>query len=686
MLLALLLAGGAASAAEAQVGSCAPARTARVLSGGGAKGLVHLGLLPAMDSLGIVPDLIVGTSIGAVVGALYASGESGTSIAARLRALPFDEAISSYEPIVSSSLAGLRPVMVLERERSGWVLQTGTARESVVSALVSRFLLRANLMARGDFDSLPIPFRAVAADLDDRSIVVLARGDLARAIRASIALPLILRPVVIDGRALVDGALASNRPVGVARRLGAERVIVSTAETPRRDASSSDDPLTVTGALFKYLWVQDTFSLGVHDIHVASQVGAFNQLDFRPQTIDSLVAVGRRTADVALAAKCVATLSPTRRVVQEPTIIGQAAIATTELPDRGALLGAVAIDPTRPLDAAQIAEGLSRVAQVERYRGVWLNPTGSGARVNFDLTTDPAPRRSFGFGVAFDHTMSGRLWLGGADRALFGADIAGTALLTAGTYRSDLTLAARRPARIGARDIPLGGSLELISESVRLYQNSGELSPAEVVELDMLLGVRPLFEPGWSYELGADYRLWREPGLATRGTAGLRLALHLRRASAPAPIITAEVIALSAWHRAALDVSRSIRLGSLEIRPRVRAGWGEDLPIHQTFALGGLDGFAGLRMQERRGSQEAFASLLFRHAVWGRILGRFEPMIGAIGNGTGFLERRGAPDGEMLAGFRVGLEVGTPIGPIRVEQGFNNLNRRETLIRVGHWF
>ena len=136
LILCLVLAGGITARAEAQIGSCAPARTALVLSGGGAKGLAHLGLLEQLDARGIVPDLIVGTSIGAVIGALYASGESSASIAVRLRALPFVDAIRTYEPVVSASLGGLQPVIVWERGVTGRMLQAGTARENEVSALV----------------------------------------------------------------------------------------------------------------------------------------------------------------------------------------------------------------------------------------------------------------------------------------------------------------------------------------------------------------------------------------------------------------------------------------------------------------------------------------------------------------------------------------------------------------------
>lgn len=687
MVLSLLLVGAASARAGAQIGSCAPARTALVLSGGGAKGLAHLGLLEQLDARGIVPDLIVGTSIGAVIGALYASGESSASIAARLRALPFADAIRTYEPVVSASLGGLQPVIVWERGAAGWVLQAGTARENEVSALVSRLMLRANLMARGDFDSLPIPFRAVATGLEDRSVVTIGTGDLALAVRASFSLPLLLRPVSLNGRTLVDGALASNRPVAVARALGAERVIVSTLESPEPQRSSFDNPLTVTGALFQYLWVEDTFALGAEDVLVSNPTSAFEQFDFRPAAMDSLIAIGRLAAGAALTrASCVQTRTRTRRTVPFPSVIGRAQFVTPNITDRDALLGAVSLAPHGTVDTARIDLGLARIATIERYRGLWLHPSGSGPVVHFDIETDPAPTRAFGIGVAFDHTMSGRLWIGAVDRALFDRDIDAAALLTTGTYRSDLTLAARRRARVGTRFLPIGGSLELAAESVRLYEGNGELPTADVTELTALLGLRPLFEPGWTYELGADYRLWHEPGLATRGTVGIRYAVRLRRAADPDPLFTAELIALAAWHRARFDIERTLHVGVVEVKPRVRVGWGERLPIQQTFTLGGLEGFAGLRMSDQRGTQEAFGSLLIRWPVWGRVLARIEPMAGAIGTGTGFLTRRASGDGEVLAGVRLGFELPTPIGPIRIEQGFNNLNRREALIRVGHWF
>lgn len=686
LALALMLTALLARAAVAQIGTCAPARTALVLAGGGSKGLSHLGLLQALDSLGIRPDLIVGTSMGAILGAMYASGESGREIEARLRAMNLDVLVRDYAPRVAASFGVLKPVIVWERETSQWVLQTGAVRESEVSASLSQLALSANLMARGDFDALPIPFRAVATDLDDRSVVALGRGDLARALRASMALPLLMRPVVVNGRTLVDGGLSSNVPVGVARALGAERIIVSTIASPKPEASAFDDPLTVTSAVFEFLWVQDSLKLRQYDVVVAQPTAAFGMLDFAAPVIDSLIALGRRTADASLqSAACLRPLAPRPTAGVLPAAVGLARITAPGVRDRDAVLRALGLVPHAPLAPARVADGIARFTANERYRGLWLNPTGDSARADFDVQLDPAPNRAIGLGMAFDHTMSGRLWLGTVNRNLFARDLEGTALLTAGTYRADLTLAARRRARIGRRDLPVGGAIEITTENVRLFQGESELPSVHTDELNFVLGVRPSFEPGWSYELGADYRVWRQPLTPWHGTVGARYVVRYLGTDAREPSVDLQAVALGDWQRVHLHLAHSRFIGAVELRPRLRVGWGQQLPLQQTFVLGGLDGFAGLRLMQQRGDHELFGSLLVRWPLWRRLLGRIEPMFGVAGTGD-FLSGAGALDGTVLLGARAGVEFETPIGPIRVEQGFNNVNQRQALIRVGHWF
>jgi predicted acylesterase/phospholipase RssA len=670
----------------AQVGTCAPARTALVLAGGGAKGFAHIGLLKTLDSLGVVPDLIVGTSIGAIVGSMYASGYSGQEIDSILRAVRLDTKIRRYEPHVSRALGGFRPVVVWERSGAQWVVQAGAVREVDANATIASVLLRGNLLARGDFDRLPIPFRAIATDLDTRRAVVLAGGDLSEAVRASFSIPVAMRPMQRDSLWLADGGIASNIPVGTARALGAERLIVSTLPSARLRAQDFEDPLTLTTAVFDWIWMQDSLGLGPDDVLVPHATHHASTLDFDSLSTNALVRAGRRTADSVFAlGPCARPLTTTRRAVPMPTMVGRARMLTPDVRDRDAILRELGLVAYQPLRPDGIQRGLARFATTERYRSAWLTPTGEGDVVDFDLRVDKAPDATFGIGLAFDHLMSGRFWAGGVHRQFIG-DMEGAAIFAAGTYRTEVMLAARRSARIGRRYRPVGFSLEAFGEDVRLYQGSGELSPAKAEELAFVTGLRPLYQSGWSFELGADYRLWRESGLGTRGAAGARGAVRLRQPGAPSPSFTLEGIGLTRWQRVQADIAASAFVGDMELRPRLRLGWGQDLPIQHTLTLGGLDGFAGLRMMELRGDQEAYASLLVRWPAWRQVKARVEPMVGVISSGPGLLVRRGETDGLIHVGVRVGFELDSPVGPLRLEQGFNNQNRRQALIRVGYWF
>ena len=142
--------------------------------------------------------------------------------------------------------------------QAGYVLQSGAVREGEVNAFFSSLMLRGNLKARGNFDSLPIPFRAVATDVATRGTVLLSSGDLARAVRASAAIPVVLRPVHIGDQWLVDGGIAENAPVKAARELGAQRSWISLLPFAGPDPKTFDNPFAITAVLLNSLFEQDT--------------------------------------------------------------------------------------------------------------------------------------------------------------------------------------------------------------------------------------------------------------------------------------------------------------------------------------------------------------------------------------------------------------------------------------------
>lgn len=216
-----------------------------VLGGGGAKGGAEVGALKVIEAAGIKPDIIVGTSIGAIVGGLYAAGYTPAELEAMfceqewLSLLTDRREDLSGEPYTQQDgVTYIFGFPVLDTNSSQFGLLGGGKVEAVLDSMLS---------VRGvtKFESLPVPFYCVAAEFPSAEEVVLSRGSLSRAIRASMAIPGIFKPVSIDGKRLVDGGMLNNLPVDVARDMGADVVIaIDLQQEKPRNKEQSNSTIT----------------------------------------------------------------------------------------------------------------------------------------------------------------------------------------------------------------------------------------------------------------------------------------------------------------------------------------------------------------------------------------------------------------------------------------------------------
>lgn len=204
-------------------------KVALVLSGGGAKGVAHIPTLQALDSLGIVPDLIVGNSMGSVVGGLYAMGYSGDSIASIALNAKWDELIGggvSLKNVSVEEKSEFNKYLISLDWTKGkintgaYLLNDQNIREFMTTLTYSTYTIN-------NFDDLSIPFRAIATDIVNGKEIVLDKGSLAFAMRASMSIPGAFSAVPYQNTLLVDGGLLNNFPVDVAKEWGADIIIGS---------------------------------------------------------------------------------------------------------------------------------------------------------------------------------------------------------------------------------------------------------------------------------------------------------------------------------------------------------------------------------------------------------------------------------------------------------------------------
>ncbi len=269
-----------------------------VLSGGGARGGAHLGVIKALEELRVPVHVVAGTSIGAAIGGLYASGMTVEELEDFLRGIDWDAAFLNSTPRRLKSFRRKREdALFLLAARpgisdEGVLLPAGVVQGQVIDTIMARVTLP--VAAVDDFDALSIPFRAVAADIDSGEAVVLAGGNLGRAIRASMTVPAAMTPIEIDGRQLVDGGIANNLPINIAKELGAERII---AIDISEQVGSRDEFLSivsVTGQLTTLLTARTTLEqieqLGGDDILLTPEFASeYSAVSFEslPETIET---------------------------------------------------------------------------------------------------------------------------------------------------------------------------------------------------------------------------------------------------------------------------------------------------------------------------------------------------------------------------------------------------------------
>lgn len=360
-------------------------RIGLVLSGGGARGLAHVGVIQILEEMKIPISCIAGTSMGAIVGGLYAAGLSPAEMEKLVTSMEWNEAFKDKPP--PSELTFRRKKDAAEYlidsdlgfKNKKFQIPKGLLQGQNLNMMLKSILFHTEGL--DDFDKLNIPFRAIATDIETGDAVVLGKGELVKSIRASMSIPALFAPVEIDGKMLVDGGVANNLPIDIARQMGADVVIAVDISTKLSSRDQLTSSIEITAQLTSILVQRNTArqiqSLHEGDILITPDMGDIGSGDFfkAPEAVK----VGRKKAGemkphlarfAAEEADFMAYLKIQRhKDLEMPVIDSVEVVNKTSLPTK--LIGAhIDIKPGKKLDLSQLKRNIDRIYGIDTFERV----------------------------------------------------------------------------------------------------------------------------------------------------------------------------------------------------------------------------------------------------------------------------------------------------------------------------
>jgi NTE family protein len=695
--------------AASQTGPAAAPKCALglVLSGGGARGAAHIGVLEVLEANGIRPDCVAGASMGAIVGSLYAAGFSLDDIDALVNGVTWRSLYA--EPMNRGSM----PIVHrMEQQRTslrvgfdggGVHLPRGILHDGRVNRALIERLAPAGFAAGRDFGRLPIPFRTVGTDLRTGDRVVLTEGDLARAVRASMSVPLAYPAVEWGDYVLVDGGLVDNVPVSLARAMGAEYVIAVDVHTPI-DPDVDTDLVGVTNRIVDLLYDTKNRENAVPaELTIVPQLDDHSFSDY--SSLEILVERGRE------AARAVVDQIPaqyrTGRPHRAPSLgaaafgdrrIGSIEVIGNEYLSNDFLIRESELEVDARFAFGDVLNALDHLYSTSLVQGAWLDVReAEDDSILVELRVTEQYRNTADIGLAYqsDDQAQGFLRvetrdvLGGGDRLQLNTFASGRELRLGFTLRGEQLLGAH-----------FGYQVDLVyhQEKPKFYEdlkfvNRAEFDRAHIrLATDLQLGSDHLGQAGFLLgsvdtreRLGLDFPLgtqkkrlifgryvWDTLESLTHPRRGIRVEALAERNEASLGATT------SYWRlEGTLRLARSV--GPLVLEGRGLYGFSSgDLPISEWFLLGGPELIPGVAREELWGRQAVAASV---SANWDLL--SIMRLYTRVGAGGVWDEPTDIGWAATVTGFGVGATIATPVGPIQLDYGWAEAGRNRLYIAIG---
>ena len=731
-LLCLAATGSFAAETAPAAGTCGPSddpdrpRIGLVLGGGGARGFAHVAVLRELERQRIPVDCIAGTSMGALVGGLYASGMSADQIEKALRGMDWVEMFNdrvarperSFRRKRDDDLALISGKPGIGNE--GIKIAPGVLSGERVLLLLER--LTQPVATRAHFDQLPIPFRAVATDLNSGQAVVMDQGSLALAMRASMSIPGVFRPVTIGNHLLVDGGLVNQLPVDVVRAMGADRVIAVDVSSPLLKLDEGASPFEIVDQISGFMTVGSAnaqiATLGPDDILIKPALGTevgtgdFEKLELALKLGDASTEAARaKLAAMAVDAGRYDGLRAAR-----PAVDGVAPVIDfVRLDNRSryadeVLLSKIDIAPGQPLDTDRLQRNLQRIYGLDTLDLVTYDLVEEKGETGVVVTVVP---HSYGpnyleTGLSLYSDFSGEFFfnlragvlraplnpLGGELRGLLQIGDEPGLLLdyyqplgVQGRYFFGAMASVETP-RFSAYDPVTGervasyrapnwggevsfgreyGNHGAVALTLRRREGKAELELGEPQFADLD------YDQG-EVELALTYDRIDSVYLPRAGTYGVLNGLVSRTALG----------ADADFEQAGIDLIHAQAIGKHSgfVGVRYHDSGGHEIPIQSKFRLGGLTRFAGYRPNERLADNYALAYGGYNYEL-GRVWSRPAVLGGTLEYGQTWLSTQNLEDGEAELHASLYFGFDSWIGPMQFGYGIREGGDGIFLLEIG---
>lgn len=405
-VVSLLIVGSLSATAQQR-----PKKVGLALSGGGARGAAHIGLLKILEREQIPIDCIAGTSFGAIVGGLYSLGYSATEIEQILLRQDWNILFSDTPERRFAPLAGQKSSRYMGQVSfQGWVpeLPAGFFSGQKLAEELNRLTEERIVAAHYDFDRLAVPFRAVATNLIDGKVYIFKQGSMTDALRASIAIPMFFTPLEKDGMLLVDGGLADNLPTDIAREMGADVVIASDVTSPLLGKSEIRTVMNVMDQTLSLL-MKESVVRNEHlaDLIIRPDLSGYTYSDYT--LMRSIAQRGEQEGEKRLQdmKNLVAGIPYRPRAPWKPAgernVIESISFEGLEYVKAGQIRGDVKSTPGQPMDPQVLSDDLGRLYATQLFDRVDYNlESVAENRYRLVYVVKEAPRHTLGASIRYD--------------------------------------------------------------------------------------------------------------------------------------------------------------------------------------------------------------------------------------------------------------------------------------------